>query len=221
MGLADDADRTCPKPRRRPAQPAVHDDTARICWLMEEAIAAAFAVPVDELRAPSRRTAAVAFARQSAMYLAHVAIGLSLARSAGYSIVTAPPPPMPACWSSSGATIRPSTGCSTCSKAFAANSRAASTRGRRCGHERQNPQDPASRVRILRSRKSMAFAASILHWRSARSRPNSAAPTSSSMMAKARSPGLPAGAAATAAPRSSRTNCRRASGCAPISRAPI
>ena len=34
-------------------------------------------MPVDELRAPSRRAAAVAFARQSAMYLAHVALGLS------------------------------------------------------------------------------------------------------------------------------------------------
>jgi chromosomal replication initiation ATPase DnaA len=32
---------------------------------------------VDELRAPSRRCAAAAFARQSAMYLAHVTLGLS------------------------------------------------------------------------------------------------------------------------------------------------
>lgn len=62
--------------RRRP--PLVHDDIARICWLMETVTAAAFAVPVDELRAPSRRTAAVAFARQSAMYLAHVVLRLSL-----------------------------------------------------------------------------------------------------------------------------------------------
>jgi chromosomal replication initiation ATPase DnaA len=43
---------------------------------MEETVAAAFAVPVDELRAPSRRPAGIAFARQSAMYLAHVALGL-------------------------------------------------------------------------------------------------------------------------------------------------
>jgi chromosomal replication initiation ATPase DnaA len=64
------------KPRRRRRQPPVHDDTARICWLMEAATAAAFAVPVDELRAPSRRAPAVAFARQSAMYLAHVVLGL-------------------------------------------------------------------------------------------------------------------------------------------------
>ena len=65
------------KPRRR-RQPSVYDEIARPCWLMEEAVAAAFAVPADELRASSRRTAGVAFARQSAMYLAHVAMGLSL-----------------------------------------------------------------------------------------------------------------------------------------------
>ena len=63
-------------PRRRRRRPPPHDDTARICWLMEAATAAAFAVPVDELRAPSRRTPAVAFARQCAMYLAHVVLGL-------------------------------------------------------------------------------------------------------------------------------------------------
>jgi chromosomal replication initiation ATPase DnaA len=64
------------KPRRARRKPPLHDDTARICWLMEAAVAAAFAVPVDELRAPSRRTAAVAFARQCAMYRAHVGLRL-------------------------------------------------------------------------------------------------------------------------------------------------
>lgn len=64
------------KPRRARRKPPVHDDTARICWLMEAATAAAFAVPVDELRAPSRRGPAAAFARQCAMYLAHVVLGL-------------------------------------------------------------------------------------------------------------------------------------------------
>jgi len=49
---------------------------ARICWLMEEATAAALAVPVNELCVPSRRAPDAAFARQSAMYLAHVALGL-------------------------------------------------------------------------------------------------------------------------------------------------
>ncbi len=41
------------------------------------AVAAAFVIPVDELRAPTRRRAPVALARQSAMYLAHVACGLT------------------------------------------------------------------------------------------------------------------------------------------------
>jgi len=52
-------------------------DAERLCRLLQAATAAAFAVPVDELRAPSRRTRPVAFARQSAMYLAHVMLGLS------------------------------------------------------------------------------------------------------------------------------------------------
>jgi chromosomal replication initiation ATPase DnaA len=64
------------KPRRARRRPPPHDDTARICWLMEAATAAAFAVPVDELRAPSRRAAEAAFARQCAMYLAHVVLSL-------------------------------------------------------------------------------------------------------------------------------------------------
>ena len=66
------------QPRRRRRRPPSFrsNDNARICWLMEAAVAAAFAVPVDELRAPSRRPAGIAFARQSAMYLAHVALGL-------------------------------------------------------------------------------------------------------------------------------------------------
>jgi chromosomal replication initiation ATPase DnaA len=41
------------------------------------AVAAAFIVPLGELRATKRRHARIAFARQSAMYLTHVAFGLS------------------------------------------------------------------------------------------------------------------------------------------------
>ena len=41
------------------------------------AVAAAFIVPIGELRATTRRPRDIAFARQSAMYLAHVAFGLS------------------------------------------------------------------------------------------------------------------------------------------------
>lgn len=62
-------------PWSRRVEPA--GDHARICRLMEAAIASAFAVPLDELRAPSRRAQTVAFARQSAMYLAHVVLGLN------------------------------------------------------------------------------------------------------------------------------------------------
>ena len=65
------------KPHRR-RQPSLRYEIAGPCRLMQEAVAAAFAVPAAELRASSRRRAGVAFARQSAMYLAHVAMGLSL-----------------------------------------------------------------------------------------------------------------------------------------------
>ena len=61
-------------PWRRP-QPAPRP--ADLCWLLEEAAAAAFGIPAKELRRRSRRGAEVAFARQSAMYLAHVVLGLT------------------------------------------------------------------------------------------------------------------------------------------------
>jgi chromosomal replication initiation ATPase DnaA len=51
----------------------------RLCDLTALATAAAFAVPVGELTADSRRAPYIAFARQSAMYLAHVTFGLSYA----------------------------------------------------------------------------------------------------------------------------------------------
>jgi hypothetical protein len=49
--------------------------------LLELAAALVFEVPLDELRAPSRGAADVVFARQSAMYLAHIVLGM------GYSAV--------------------------------------------------------------------------------------------------------------------------------------
>jgi len=49
----------------------------RLCDLAVLATSAAFAVPVGELIARSRRSPYVAFARQSAMYIAHVCFGLS------------------------------------------------------------------------------------------------------------------------------------------------
>jgi chromosomal replication initiation ATPase DnaA len=63
-----------PFPRQVPADAA---RTARARTIVESAIAAAFAVPVHELRLSRRGAAPVAFARQSAMYLAHVVLGLS------------------------------------------------------------------------------------------------------------------------------------------------
>jgi len=67
--------------KRRCGTASISDDTVFVCRLMEAAIAAAFAVPVEELRARSRRTAAAAFARQCAMYLAHVTLRLSLSET--------------------------------------------------------------------------------------------------------------------------------------------
>ena len=46
--------------------------------VVERAVAIAFAVPLRELRATTRRKARIAFARQVAMYLVHVAYGLTL-----------------------------------------------------------------------------------------------------------------------------------------------
>lgn len=46
--------------------------------VVEQAVATTFQVPLYELRARTRRKAPVAFARQVAMYLAHVAYGLTL-----------------------------------------------------------------------------------------------------------------------------------------------
>jgi chromosomal replication initiation ATPase DnaA len=45
--------------------------------IINAAVAATFTVPLAELHAPTRRGATVALARQSAMYLAHVAYGLN------------------------------------------------------------------------------------------------------------------------------------------------
>lgn len=62
--------------RRRELEMAAH--TACLHAL----VGAALRVPVEELSAPTRRKAPIARARQIAMYLAHVALGLSLTRIA-------------------------------------------------------------------------------------------------------------------------------------------
>jgi chromosomal replication initiation ATPase DnaA len=68
--------------RRRPGRQAGRLDQddgypEGICRTVEATVAAAFSVPVRRLRAPRRCRAQIAFARQSAMYLAHVVGGLS------------------------------------------------------------------------------------------------------------------------------------------------
>ena len=73
MSLLETLDKPAPRHRARRRR-GPHNETAQLCWLMEPAIAAAFAVPVDELRAPTRCSASAAFARQTAMYLAHVVL---------------------------------------------------------------------------------------------------------------------------------------------------
>jgi hypothetical protein len=50
----------------------------RLCDAAALATAAAFAVPVGELQATTRRSSYIALARQSAMYLSHVAFGVNL-----------------------------------------------------------------------------------------------------------------------------------------------
>lgn len=67
-----DSPRTPVRPRR---QTYFLDEASR--QLVETAVATAFAVPSAELRTASRGRAPVAFARQVAIYLAHVALGLS------------------------------------------------------------------------------------------------------------------------------------------------
>lgn len=60
-----------------PARPAPPRDRDRLKLVLHSTAAAVFEVPLGKLRARSRGTAQVAFARQSAMYLAHVALGQS------------------------------------------------------------------------------------------------------------------------------------------------
>lgn len=60
---------------------ALDDDHARV-RLVQHAVAFAFRQPHEEIAAPTRRSKSVALARQTAMYLAHVAFGMSLARVA-------------------------------------------------------------------------------------------------------------------------------------------
>ena len=62
------------------AQTRQHSAQARVN-LVQAAVAQAFNVELTEMRAPTRCKAPVAFARQTAMYLSHVALGVSLTRT--------------------------------------------------------------------------------------------------------------------------------------------
>jgi hypothetical protein len=55
-------------------------EPAGACRFIEALVAAALGIGLAELRAKSRGRAAAAFARQTAMYLAHVHLGLSLSQ---------------------------------------------------------------------------------------------------------------------------------------------
>jgi chromosomal replication initiation ATPase DnaA len=56
----------------------IGEPAEQLCELVAITVATAFAVPLAELRATTRRPRAVAFARQCAMYLAHIVFGLTL-----------------------------------------------------------------------------------------------------------------------------------------------
>lgn len=63
-----------------PAEPrTVRAQAAGLTDRLETIVAAAFAVPVQALRSRTRGKARTALARQSAIYLAHVAFGMSCA----------------------------------------------------------------------------------------------------------------------------------------------
>lgn len=59
-----------------------HFDDAARARLVQQAVAFVFREPVEEIAAPTRRSKKTAFARQVAMYLTHVAFGMSLSRVA-------------------------------------------------------------------------------------------------------------------------------------------
>lgn len=62
------------------AYQAQHIQFSSVLSLLERTAGILFEVPVQDIRAPRRCAARTAFARQVAMYLAHVVFGLSLTR---------------------------------------------------------------------------------------------------------------------------------------------
>lgn len=71
-------DNALPQHNRQPAHPSRRTGEFGACRrIIEYAVTHVFAIPLTELSRASRGQAKVAFARQVAMYLAHVACGLS------------------------------------------------------------------------------------------------------------------------------------------------
>jgi chromosomal replication initiation ATPase DnaA len=62
----------------RPARPALGMGKSQLRHVIDSAVSAVFDVDLRDLRAPTRGSTRAAFARQVAMYLAHVVCGLSL-----------------------------------------------------------------------------------------------------------------------------------------------
>ena len=75
-----DAHRAAHQADRRPTQPPFHDDRTVQAprEAIEQAVVQVFGVGQEDLRRITRGRAKVALARQVAMYLAHVACGLTL-----------------------------------------------------------------------------------------------------------------------------------------------
>jgi chromosomal replication initiation ATPase DnaA len=73
-----------PRPWGRPGRPSpsLTDRHRQLRSAIESAVAPAFAVPRVTLWAGTRGSPAEAFARQAAMYLAHVGLGMSLSEVA-------------------------------------------------------------------------------------------------------------------------------------------
>lgn len=73
MALCENLERPTPRCRQHPALPPFRT----LCAMVEAAVAATFAVHPAALQSRTRGVYVVAFARQAAMYLAHVVFGLS------------------------------------------------------------------------------------------------------------------------------------------------
>jgi hypothetical protein len=67
-----------PQPARRPKRRAPYPCNENLRPILEHTVARAFAIARAALWAPTRGSPPEAFARQVAMYLAHVGLGLSL-----------------------------------------------------------------------------------------------------------------------------------------------